>query len=88
MPSTSTLHAPQLARLQLRLVPVRPSFIEITSHKVVRASYSAAYVLPLTMNEAFSLANGVGKAEGAVAEPLPAGFPVHGGEHDARTRQP
>jgi hypothetical protein len=54
------LQAPQLARLQLRLVPVRPSFIEITSHKVVRASYSAAYVLPLTMNEAFSVAKGAG----------------------------
>ena len=33
MPSTSTLHAPQLARLQLRLVPVRPNFMAITSHK-------------------------------------------------------
>src|SRR6266849_1477243 len=66
VPSTSTLHAPQLARLQLRLVPVIPSFIEITSHKVVRASYSAEYVLPFTKNTAFSLAKDLGRAGRAV----------------------
>src|ERR1043165_5706564 len=43
----STLHAPQLALLQLRLVPVSPSFTAITSQSVVRASYSADIVLPL-----------------------------------------
>src|ERR1700674_5218770 len=62
VPSTSTLQAPQLARFQLRLVPVRPSFIEITSHNVVRASYSAGYSLPLTRKDAFSFANGFGNA--------------------------
>jgi hypothetical protein len=43
--------------------------MEITSHRVVRASYSAAYVLPLTINEAFSLANGpaIGRGAGAGA---------------------
>ena len=67
VPSTNTLQAPQLARLQLRLVPVSPSFIEITSHKVVRASYSAAYGLPLTRNDASSLAKGTAADEGVGA---------------------
>src|SRR5690348_3668201 len=60
MPSTSTLHAPQLALLQLRFVPVSPSFTAMTSHSVVRASYAAVNDLPLMRNAACSCVIGAG----------------------------
>src|SRR6266542_4372561 len=60
----STLHAPHDARLQLRLVPVSPSFTWITSHKVVRASYDALYGLLLTVNVAVSCVIPAGIASG------------------------
>src|SRR5579862_2943747 len=66
-PSTSTLHAPQLARLQLRLVPVSPALIAITSQRVVRASYSAAKGFPLMRNVDFSCVMGEGSAGAAEA---------------------
>src|SRR3989442_1582297 len=57
-----TLHAPQLPRLQLLVVPVKPNFTATTSHSVVRASYSATRGLPLIMKMFFSLVIGIGKA--------------------------
>src|SRR6478609_1063279 len=65
MPSTMTLHAPQLPRLQLRFVPVNPTFTAMTSHNVVRASYSAEYGLPLITKDPVSFVIGVGIASGA-----------------------
>src|SRR5262245_44793155 len=67
VPSTITLQAPQLPRLQLRLVPVSPSFTAMTSHNVVRASYSAEYGLPLITKDPVSFVIGVGIASGAAA---------------------
>ncbi len=67
VPSTSTLHAPQLALLQLRFVPVRPALTAITSHSVVRASYSATNCLPLMRNGAFSRVIAEGSAGAADA---------------------
>ena len=43
MPSITTVQTPQVARLQLRTVPVSPIFSEITSHSVVRASCSTVW---------------------------------------------
>src|SRR5437870_1697092 len=67
MPSTTTLQAPQLPRLQLRLVPVSPSFTAMTSHNVVRASYSAEYGFPLIVKDPVSFVIGVGIASGGAA---------------------
>src|SRR5438445_4155483 len=68
MPSTTTLQAPQLPRLQLRLVPVIPSFTAMTSHRVVRASYSAEYGFPLIVKLPVSFVMGVEIASGDGAE--------------------
>src|SRR5262249_3932962 len=59
------LQAPQLPRLQLRFVPVSPNFTAMTSHSVVRASYSAEYGLPLIVKVLVSFVIGVGIASGA-----------------------
>src|SRR5437867_13399514 len=76
MPSTMTLQAPQLPRLQLRFVPVNPSFTAMTSHNVVRASYSAEYGLPLMTNDPVSFVIGVGIASGAATAVVRAPVPT------------
>src|SRR5262245_10682960 len=60
----STLQAPQLALLQLRFVPVSPSFTARTSHNVVRASYAAVNVLPLIRKALCSCVTGVASENG------------------------
>jgi hypothetical protein len=59
--------------LQLRFVPVKPNFTAMTSHSVVRASYSAEYGFPLMLKEPVSFVIGVGIARGdATALSVPA----------------
>src|SRR5580692_2313233 len=63
----TTVQTPQVARLQLRTVPVSPIFSEITSHNVVRTSCSTVCGVPLRLNvDAIAVtACGSGAAEAA-----------------------
>ena len=67
MPSTTTVQTPQVARLQLRTVPVSPIFSEITSHSVVRTSCSTVWAVPLRLkvDDIEVMACGSGAADAA-----------------------
>ena len=67
MPSITTVQTPQVARLQLRTVPVSPIFSEITSHSVVRASCSTVCGVPLRLKveDIAVIAPGSGAADAA-----------------------
>src|SRR3954447_10447894 len=49
VPSITTVQTPQVARLQLRTVPVSPTCSEMTSQSVVRTSCSTLWVAPLRL---------------------------------------